>query len=69
MAPLYDFKCAACGDLLEVLHPKEPLPETCSECGGVMVKQVSVIHRHHSWGGWQAPDNPPREWSSNTKDD
>ena len=55
--PLYDYRCTACGFVVEVMHGIGGSgPETCEACGGVMRKAVSTPSIHFKGSGWAKKD-------------
>jgi putative FmdB family regulatory protein len=55
--PLYDYRCAACGRLIEVMHGiNDAGPEACVECGGTMHKVLSPPAIHFKGSGWAKKD-------------
>jgi putative FmdB family regulatory protein len=55
--PTYDYRCAACGHEVEVVHGiHAPGPSTCDVCGGQMRKALSTPAIHFRGGGWAKKD-------------
>ena len=67
--PVYEFSCADCGDLQELLLPLgETGPRTCPACGGTArhrFARVAVSYR--SWG-FTATDRLARERAGRRQD-
>jgi putative FmdB family regulatory protein len=55
--PLYEYKCAACGDVFEVRQKfsDEPLHEHPG-CGGAVEKLISASTLHFKGSGWYVND-------------
>ena len=54
---LYDYRCAACGREVEVMHGiHDQGPETCATCGGPMSKVLSPPAIHFKGSGWAKKD-------------
>lgn len=64
--PIYEFRCAACGHLDEIMQKmSDPAPEACSVCSkGPMEKQMSRSNFALRGTGWYVTDfkggNPPK---------
>lgn len=55
--PIYDYRCTACGLLVEVVHGiHESGPATCGACGGAMRKALSTPAIHFKGSGWAKKD-------------
>lgn len=55
--PLYDYRCADCGRLIEVMHGiNDAGPDACAECGGTMHKVLSAPAIHFKGSGWAKKD-------------
>ena len=55
--PLYDYRCAACGREVEVMHGIHGSgPEACEACGGAMNKLLSPPAIHFKGSGWAKKD-------------
>jgi putative FmdB family regulatory protein len=55
--PLYDYRCAACGREVEVMHGiHESGPTACDACGGRMYKLLSPPTIHFKGSGWAKKD-------------
>lgn len=55
--PTYDYRCAACGHEVEVVHGiHDSGPSTCAVCGGQMRKALSPPAIHFRGGGWAKKD-------------
>jgi putative FmdB family regulatory protein len=55
--PIYEYRCAACGHGMEVLHAiGGPGPAACELCGGAMRKLMSTPAIHFKGSGWAKKD-------------
>ncbi len=55
--PIYDYSCANCGHVVEVIHGvHEPRPTVCPECGGLLRKRISSPAIHFRGTGWAKKD-------------
>ena len=55
--PLYDYRCTACDEEVEVMHGIHGTgPETCEACGGPMRKALSPPAIHFKGSGWAKKD-------------
>ena len=55
--PLYDYRCAACGREVEVMHGiHDQGPGACAACGGTMHKVLSPPAIHFKGSGWAKKD-------------
>ena len=57
--PIYDYTCAACGHLAEVIHGmREGGPRFCPDCGaeGTMRKGFAAPAVHFKGSGWAKKD-------------
>jgi putative FmdB family regulatory protein len=57
--PIYDYTCAACGHLIEVIHGmREGGPRFCPSCGaeGTMRKGFAAPAVHFKGSGWAKKD-------------
>jgi putative FmdB family regulatory protein len=55
--PIYDYRCTACGRMIEVMHSiSDTGPEACGECGGAMRKALSTPAIHFKGSGWAKKD-------------
>jgi putative FmdB family regulatory protein len=55
--PRYDYRCAACGREVEVVHGiHEAGPTVCEVCGGPMRKALSAPAIHFKGSGWAKKD-------------
>ncbi len=53
--PIYEFNCAKCGKLTEVVQRVSERPPTCPHCGSKkMTRAVSRTSFHLKGGGWYA---------------
>ena len=75
--PIYDYTCAACGHLAEVIHGmREGGPRFCPDCGaeGTMRKGFAAPAVHFKGSGWAKKDrsataSPGRSRTSKPADD
>ena len=75
--PIYDYTCAACGHLAEVIHGmREGGPRFCPSCGaeGTMRKGFAAPAVHFKGSGWAKKDrsataSPGRSRTSKPADD
>jgi putative FmdB family regulatory protein len=55
--PLYEYQCAQCGDVLEVLQKLSDAPLTIhANCGGALKRVVSPSALHFKGSGWYVTD-------------
>ncbi len=55
--PLYDYRCAACGREVEVMHGiNDRGPDACEACGSAMKKVLSPPAIHFKGSGWAKKD-------------
>lgn len=55
--PTYDYTCANCGHVVEVIHGvHDPGPTICPQCGGLLRKRISLPAIHFSGTGWAKKD-------------
>jgi len=55
--PIYEYKCAKCGKLHEIMQKITDRPLTqCTECGGKMKKMISNTSFVLKGTGWYATD-------------
>jgi putative FmdB family regulatory protein len=55
--PTYDYKCANCGHVVEVVRGvNEAGPTVCPVCGGLLRKQMSAPAIHFRGTGWAKKD-------------
>lgn len=55
--PIYDYACANCGHMVEVVHGvHDPGPTACPRCGGLLRKQLSSPAIHFRGSGWAKKD-------------
>ena len=55
--PLYEYKCARCGTVVEVLlRAKDAPPQKCQKCGGPLVKIISSPAIQFKGKGWYITD-------------
>ena len=56
--PTYEYGCAACGRVVEVMHGVHGQgPDRCEHCGGDMRKLVSAPAIHFKGSGWAKKDD------------
>ncbi len=55
--PLYEYQCASCGSVTEVIqsYSDEPMT-TCESCGGALKKLLSSPGFHFKGSGWYVSD-------------
>ena len=42
--PVFEYRCEGCGaDLEEIVLPGEDAPETCTSCGGTLIRRWSRV--------------------------
>jgi putative FmdB family regulatory protein len=55
--PIYEYQCAKCHELCEVLQKAKDKPlEKCPKCGGPMVKRISSPAIQFKGNGWYITD-------------
>ena len=55
--PFYDYLCAKCGAMVEVLHGiDEQQARTHEDCGGSLERQFSAASVHFKGSGWAKLD-------------
>lgn len=55
--PIYEYQCAACGQVLEKWQKfSEPPLTVCPRCGGSLEKLISSCSFHLKGGGWYVSD-------------
>jgi putative FmdB family regulatory protein len=55
--PIYDYSCANCGHVVEVIHGvHETGPTVCPNCGGLLRKRFSPPTIHFRGTGWAKKD-------------
>lgn len=65
--PIYDYRCAACDHLVEVIHGlNDPGPRFCESCGaeGTMRKGVGAPAVLFKGSGWARKERPGHRESS-----
>jgi putative FmdB family regulatory protein len=70
--PIYEYRCAACDHLAEVIHGiNDPGPRFCESCGseGRMRKGVGMPAVLYKGSGWARKDRPSRPSSSGARSD
>jgi putative FmdB family regulatory protein len=56
--PLYDYRCAQCGYVVEVRHGfDEPFKGTCEKCGGELQRVFNPAPIHFKGAGFYATDS------------
>lgn len=55
--PIYEYQCAACGQIVEKWQKFSDAPLTvCPNCGGTLTKIISNCAFHLKGGGWYVTD-------------
>ncbi len=55
--PIYEYQCAACGEVTEKWQKFSEAPLTvCPQCGGSLTKLISNCSFHLKGGGWYVTD-------------
>lgn len=55
--PIYEYQCAACGQVVERWQKFSEAPLTvCPQCGGSLEKLISSCAFHLKGGGWYVSD-------------
>ncbi len=55
--PLYEYRCDACGDTIEVIQKFSDRPlHKCPKCSGRLRKLISRTSFHLKGGGWYVHD-------------
>ena len=55
--PIYEYQCAACGQVLEKWQKFSEAPlAVCPQCGGSLEKIISSCSFHLKGGGWYVSD-------------
>jgi putative FmdB family regulatory protein len=55
--PIYEYKCAGCGAILEVLQRMHDKPlKKCEACGGALEKMISRSSFQLKGSGWYVTD-------------
>lgn len=68
--PLYEYQCAKCGKVFEVIQKYSDSPLTVHEdCGGEVVRLLSAPAFHFKGSGWYATDYAKSSTSSPEKHD
>jgi putative FmdB family regulatory protein len=69
--PLYEYKCAQCGTVTEVIQKVSDAPlAVCAQCGGPLHKQVTSPAIQFKGSGWYVTDyagKKPAETPSKTE--
>jgi putative FmdB family regulatory protein len=67
--PIYEYQCAACGQVMEAWQKfSDPPLSTCPACGGAMTKLISNCAFHLKGGGWYVSDYKGSHPNSATPD-
>jgi len=68
--PLYEYRCAKCGDVFEVIQKFSDAPLTVHEaCGGSVERLISLSGFSLKGSGWYATDYAKSGSSSSSKKD
>jgi putative FmdB family regulatory protein len=65
--PVYEYRCRACGEDVEIIHPMDaPPPEACARCGGELRRVYGRVGvRFSGWGFRRTdrlvPEDRPRK--------
>jgi len=63
--PIYEYQCAACGQVVEKWQKFSEAPLTvCPQCGGSLEKLISACSFHLKGGGWYVSDYGGRHQAS-----
>ena len=55
--PIYEYRCAGCEQLIEVLQKYSDAPlTTCASCGGKLERLISPPGLHFKGSGWYVTD-------------
>jgi putative FmdB family regulatory protein len=55
--PTYDYACANCGHVIEVVHGVHDTgPTVCPQCGGLLRKRMTLPAIHFRGSGWAKKD-------------
>lgn len=71
--PIYEYQCAACGQVMEKWQKFSEAPLTvCPQCGGSLEKIISSCAFHLKGGGWYVSDyggkNPSTDTAETSKE-
>ncbi len=67
--PIYEYQCAACGQITEAWQKFSEAPlSTCPACGGALSKLISNCAFHLKGGGWYVSDYKGSRPNSATPD-
>jgi putative FmdB family regulatory protein len=56
--PIYEYQCAACGQIVEKWQKFSEAPLTvCPQCGGSLAKLISACAFHLKGSGWYVSDH------------
>lgn len=68
--PLYEYRCASCGELTEVLQRLGAAPVAeCPRCGGALERVASAPALQFKGSGWYVTDYAKRAGSATTGKD
>lgn len=55
--PRYDYKCPACGKVVEIAHPADkPIIVCCDDCEEIMKKQIGEVGIAFKGSGFYSTD-------------
>lgn len=55
--PIYEYECAGCGEVSEIVHGINEKPKTkCPTCGGKLKRLMSLNSFHLKGTGWYKTD-------------
>ncbi len=64
--PIYEYQCAACGDVVEKWQTISETPLTmCPRCGGSLSKIISACAFHLKGSGWYVSDYAAKSPATN----
>lgn len=67
--PIYEYQCAACGQVLEKWQKFSEAPlAVCPQCGGSLEKIISSCAFHLKGGGWYVSDYGGKNPSTDTSE-
>ena len=67
--PIYEYQCAACGQVMEKWQKFSEAPLTvCPQCGGSLEKIISSCAFHLKGGGWYVSDYGGKNPSTDTSE-
>jgi putative FmdB family regulatory protein len=68
--PIYEYECKSCGQLSEELQKfSDPPLKKCRECGGKVIKVMSMNTFHLKGSGWYVTDYAGKKSTTSTKTD